>query len=65
MTEIKKTLEKIKAASKQLEQAQQLNCFDEAKIQFLRDTLVEINQGMQQLKFDVNEADDSPIRCNK
>ncbi len=65
MTDIKNALEKIRAASKVLEQADYSGTFDEAKIQSLRDTLFEINEGVEQLKADVNESQNSPIRYNK
>ena len=65
MTDIKHSLEKIRAASKMLEQADYSGSFDEEKIQSLRDTLCEINEGVEQLKADVNQSENSPIRFNK
>ena len=65
MTDIKHSLEKIRAASKMLEQADYSGSFDEEKIQSLRDTLFEINEGVEQLKAGVNQSENSPIRFNK
>ena len=65
MTEIKLSLEKIRAASKMLQEADYSGSFDEDKIQSLRDTLFEINESVEQLKEGVNESENSPIRYNK
>lgn len=65
MTNIKNSLEKIRAASKMLEQADYSGSYDEEKIQSLRDTLSELNDGVEQLKTDVNQSENSPIRFNK
>lgn len=65
MTNIKNSLERIRAASKMLEQADYSGSYDEEKIQSLRDTLSELNDGVEQLKTDVNQSENSPIRFNK
>lgn len=65
MTDIKNSLEKIRAASKMLEQADYSGSYDEEKIQSLRDTLFEINEGVEQLKEGVSQSENSPIRVNK
>lgn len=65
MVQIKDSLEKIKAASKLLEQAQCSGPYDQQKIQSLRDTLFEINENVEQLKADVGQTENSPIRVQK
>lgn len=65
MTEIKLSLEKIRAASKMLQESDYSGPYDEEKIQTLRDTLFEINESVEQLKDDVSDVKDSPIRVNK
>ena len=65
MTDIKNSLEKIRAASKMLQENDYSANSDEEKIQSLRDTLFEINQGIEKLKEGVSQADKSPIRFNK
>lgn len=65
MTEIKLSLEKIRAASKMLQESDYAGPYNEEKIQNLRDTLFEINESVEQLKEGVNETENSPIRYNK
>lgn len=65
MTEIKLSLEKIRAASKMLQESDYSGPYDEQKIQSLRDTLSEIHESVEQLKEGVNETENSPIRFNK
>lgn len=65
MTEIKQSLEKIKAASKLIEQHEASDLMNEQNIRLLRDTLYEMHESVEQLKADVNEVQNSPIRFNK
>lgn len=65
MTDIKNSLEKIRAASKMLQENDFSADSDEEKIQNLRDTLSEINDGIEKLKEGVSQTENSPIRFNK
>ena len=65
MTEIKQSLEKIKAASKIIEQKGSSDLTNEQNVRSLRDTLFEMHETVEQLKVDVNEVSESPIRFNK
>lgn len=65
MSEIKHSLEKLRAASRLLEQSDYSGPYSEEKIQSLRDALSEINDNVEQLKAGVNSSENSPIRCSK
>lgn len=64
MTEIKSSINKLKAASKLLEtMSGKYN--SEIDMQSLKDTLTEINDSVEELKTEVNITENSPIRYNK
>ena len=65
MTEIRQSLEKLKAASKLIEEHEALDLTNKQNVQSLRDRLFEMNESVDQLKVEVNEVRDSPIRFNK
>lgn len=65
MTNIKNSLEKLRAASKLLEQTDCSDPYDQEKVQSLRDALNELNQNMEEFKSGINSASNSPIRFNK
>lgn len=65
MTEIRQSLEKLKAASKLIEEHEALDLTNKQNVQSLRDRLFEMNESVEQLKVEVNEVRDSPIRFNK
>lgn len=65
MTEIKESLEKLKAASKLIEEHEALDLTNKQNVRSLRDRLFEMNQSVEQLKVEVNEVRDSPIRFSK
>ena len=65
MTDIRNSIEKLRAASKLLENADYSDPNDQEKIQNLRDALSELNENMEELKMGVNQSTNSPIRFNK
>lgn len=65
MTNIKNSLEKLRAASKLLEQTDCSDPYDQEKVQSLRDALTELNQNMEEFKSGINNASNAPIRFNK
>ena len=64
MTEIKTSINKLKAATKLLETIS--SKYDsEIDMQSLKDPLTEINDSVEDLKTEVNTTENSPIRYNK
>ena len=65
MTELKQSLEKIKAASKLMQQHKQSDLTIETNMLSLRQTLYDINESVETLKNNINDTKNSPIRFNK